>query len=80
MEQKTKFIIIALAGLALVFLVLYMGALGSKQSIERERDDLKKENTALSGQVAKFQDSIRGYEGKIESLNRQLADISRESG
>lgn len=80
MEQKTKFIIIALAGLALAFLVLYMGALGSKQSIERERDDLKKENTALSGQVAKFQDSIRGYERDIESKNRQLADISREAG
>lgn len=80
MEQKTKFIIIALAGLALAFLVLYMGALGSKQSIERERDDLKKENAALSGQVAKFQDSIRGYERDIESKNRQLADISREAG
>lgn len=80
MEQRTKFIIIALVGLALVFLVLYMGALGSKQSIERERDDLKKENTALSGQVAKFQDSIRGYERDIESKNRQLADISREAG
>ncbi|MEK6728026.1 MAG: hypothetical protein AABY28_05090 [Candidatus Omnitrophota bacterium] len=78
MEQRTKFIIIGLAGLALAFVVLYMGAVNSKQSLARERDDLKKENAGLSGQLSKFQDNIRGYENKIASLDKQLEDISRD--
>lgn len=78
MEQRTKFIIIGLAGLALAFVILYMGAVNSKQSLARERDDLKKENAGLSGQLNKFQDNIRGYENKIVSLDKQLEDISRD--
>ena len=78
MEQRTKFIIIGLAGLALAFVVLYMGAINSKQLLARERDDLKNENAGLSGQLSKFQDDIRGYENKMASLNKELEDISRD--
>ena len=78
MEQKTKFIIIGLAGLALIFLVLYIGTLSSKQTLARERDDLKKENIALGSQLDKFQGNIRGYENKINSLSRQLEEISKD--
>jgi len=78
MEQRSKFIIIGLAGLALALAFFYMGAVNSKQSLARERDDLKKENAGLSGQLSKFQDNIRGYENTIASLDKQLKDISRD--
>lgn len=78
MEQKTKFIIIGLIAITALSVIFLIGSLGSKQALERERDDLKKENIALNSQLDKFQGNLRGYENKIGALNKQLEDLGRE--
>jgi chromosome segregation ATPase len=78
MEQKAKFIIIGLAIFTLVCLFLFLQAIGSRQNLVRERDDLKTENTTLSVKLDKLASSLRGYESKITSLNRDFEDVTRQ--
>jgi len=78
MERKTKFIILGLAGLSVIFIFLYMQALNSKQLILRERDDLKKENITLSSKLDKFESSISDYENKFGLLKKELDKLSQE--
>ncbi len=78
MEQKSKFIVLGLAGLSVIFIFLYIQTLNSKQLVLRERDDLKKENTTLNNKLDKLEDNIRGYENKIGLLNKDLDKVSRE--
>ncbi|MFA5145617.1 MAG: hypothetical protein WC723_06430 [Candidatus Omnitrophota bacterium] len=78
MEQKTKFILIGLAGGLVVCFFLFMQTLNSKQSVMRQRDDLKKENIALSGKLDKLESGIRDYENKVGLLNKELDRVSRE--
>jgi chromosome segregation ATPase len=79
MERKTKFIVLGLAGLSVIFVFLYIQTLGSKQLVLRERDDLKKENITLVGKLDKLRENIRDYENKIGLLNNDLDKVSREN-
>lgn len=79
MERKTKFIILGLAGLSVIFIFLYMQALNSKQLILREKNDLKKENITLSSKLDKFESSIRDYENKFGLLKNELEKLSRKN-
>ena len=76
MEQKAKFIIIGLAIFTLVCLVLFIQAFSSKQDLVRERDDFKTENVTLNAKMDKLASSLRGYESKITSLNKDLEDVT----
>ncbi|PIP19655.1 MAG: hypothetical protein COT38_04600 [Candidatus Omnitrophica bacterium CG08_land_8_20_14_0_20_41_16] len=78
MEQKAKFIIVGLIGVAVICLFLFIQALGSKQQLTRERDDLKAENTSLTAKTDKLTNSLREYELKIGSLNSELDRVSSE--
>lgn len=77
MEQKTKFIIIGLAGLAVIFLMLFMQTLNSKQQVLQERDGLRQENASLANNIGKLEDGLRDYAAKISVLNKELDTISR---
>jgi len=78
MEQKAKFIIIGLAIFTLVCLFLFVQTFSLKQNLARERDDLKTENTTLNVKLDKLASSLRGYESKITSFNKDLDDVSRQ--
>jgi len=78
MENKAKFFIIGLVGALAACLFLFIQTLSSKQIILRERDDLKEKNASLNSQAAKLEGSLRDYENKIGSLNRDLDKLSRE--
>ena len=78
MEQKAKFIIIGLAIFTLICLFLFLQAIGSRQNLMRERDDFKTENTTLSVKLDKLASSLRGYESKITSLNKDFEDVTRQ--
>ncbi|MFA5287186.1 MAG: hypothetical protein WC394_02820 [Candidatus Omnitrophota bacterium] len=78
MEQKAKFIIIGLIGVTVICLFLFIQALGAKQQLTRERDDLKSENTSLTAKIDKLASNLRGYEEKIQSLSSELDGVSQE--
>jgi chromosome segregation ATPase len=78
MEQKAKFIIVGLIGVTVICLFLFIQALGSKQQLTRERDDLKSENTSLTAKMDRLASNLRGYEEKIRTLNNELERVSQE--
>jgi len=78
MEQKAKLIIVGLIGVTVICLFLFIQALGGKQQLTRERDDLKAENTSLTAKVEKLSINLRGYEERIRSLSTDLDKVSQE--
>lgn len=78
MEQKVKFIIVGLIGVTVICLFLFIQALGGKQQLARERDDLKSENISLTAKMDKLTSNLRGYEEKIRSLNDDLDRVTQE--
>jgi len=71
MEQKTKFIIIGLAGLSLIIGLFLLMTLSQQQALVRESQDLKNENTALQGKVSQLENDLRGNQSKIDSLKAE---------
>lgn len=71
MGGKTKFIVIGLIGVSVIFIFLYIQTLNSKQIVIRERDDLKKENISLSSKIDKLENSLRDYVNKNEQLQKE---------
>ena len=78
MEQKAKLIIVGLIGVTLICLFLFIQALGIKQQLMRERDDLKSENISLTAKIDKLSSNLRGYEEKVRSLGSDLERVSQE--
>jgi len=78
MEQKTKFIIIGLAGLVLFCLFLFAQAQNSKQMLLRELDDSKTENVSLNGKVSKLEDELKANQNRISSLQDDLGKLTDE--
>lgn len=78
MEQKAKFIIIGLIGGLVIALFLAVQNYSGKQTAEREREDLKRENTSLVKKVeATLQDAQR-IEERANSLSSELERVSQE--
>jgi chromosome segregation ATPase len=77
MERKTKFIIIGLAGLAVIFFMLFMQASSSKQQVLQERDGLKQENVSLADNIGRLENGLKDYAAKISVLNKELDTISK---
>jgi len=71
MEQKTKFIIIGLIGFSVVCLFLFMQAANQQQTLFRENNDLKSENTTLLSKIDRMENDLRGNQGKIDSLQKE---------
>jgi peptidoglycan hydrolase CwlO-like protein len=78
MEQKTKFILIGLAGISVVCFFLFISTLNSKREVIRERDDLKSENTSLTGKIDKLEGKLREFDSKVNSLNNELQAARRD--
>jgi len=78
MEQKTKFIIIGLAGLVLFCLFLFAQAQNSKQMILRELNDAKTENASLNGKIGKLEDELKANQNRITSLQDDLGKLTDE--
>jgi predicted nuclease with TOPRIM domain len=80
LEQKAKFIQMALLGFAVICFFLFLSAVNSKQQVLRERDVLKDENTSLSGRVEQLENNLRENKNKVNSLSAELNKISLERG
>ncbi|MGD0335573.1 MAG: hypothetical protein ABSB18_00525 [Candidatus Omnitrophota bacterium] len=78
MDQKIKFLVIGVCGIALVFLFLFVQIFLSKQAITRERNDLKKENVTLTGKLDKLESSIRDYDNKLATAKRDLETAAQQ--
>ncbi|MCK9430807.1 MAG: hypothetical protein M0R17_12540 [Candidatus Omnitrophica bacterium] len=78
MEHKIKFIIIGLAGFSLVCLFLFIQATSSQQMLTRERNDLKSENTALTGKINKLEGDLKENQKKLASLKSDRDKASQE--
>ncbi|HTZ11455.1 MAG TPA: hypothetical protein VMD04_03660 [Candidatus Margulisiibacteriota bacterium] len=80
LEQKAKFIQIALLGFAVICFFLFLSAVNSKQQVLRERDVLKDENASLSSRVDQLENNLRENKNKVSSLSAELDKVSREKG
>jgi len=78
MEQKTKFIIIGLAGFSLVCLFLFIQATSSQQMLVRERNDLKSENMALNGKISQLEGDLKDNQKKLGSLKDERDKAAQE--
>ncbi|MCX5712812.1 MAG: hypothetical protein NTY47_07140, partial [Candidatus Omnitrophica bacterium] len=78
MEQKTKIIILGLAAILIVSLFVTLQTFSSKQSVEKERDQLKKDNIALSRKVDDAIGEARRMEEKLGSFNSDLSRVNQE--
>lgn len=71
MEEKTKFIIIALVGILAISLLINLYTNNLKKTSERERDVLQAENISLINKIEEEQ-------ARVVSLKEDLEKISRE--
>ncbi len=78
MEQKTKFIIIGLIGFSVICLFLFMQATNQQQTLLRESNDLKSENTTLLSKVNQLENELRGNQSKIDSLQREKSVLETD--
>ena len=78
MEQKIKIALIGLIGICVIFMFLYIQALGSKQSIIKEQLTLKEEKKSLEDNLQKLRNSLREYESKVQTLNKDLDKVKKE--
>lgn len=78
MEQKAKFIIIGLAGILVISLFINLQTHVSKQVIQREKNNLKKENASLAAKTEETLRDNKRFEDKINALSRDFERISQE--
>jgi chromosome segregation ATPase len=78
MERKTKFIIVGLAGIFIIGLFFNLRIYSAKQLLERERDELKKENASLVTKIEEINAESQRFKNRINALNRDLDNIAKE--
>ncbi|MCX5703125.1 MAG: hypothetical protein NT066_01310 [Candidatus Omnitrophica bacterium] len=78
MENKAKFIIIGLAGVAVIFIFLFMQSLNSKQALQKEKDKLMADNMALAQKAEDNQRKAQQVEGQLSSMNSELDRLTKE--
>ena len=79
MEQKIKIAIIGLVVLLFASFVIILGALGSKQTLERQIAELNKERTVLRQQAEDIATQKRQLEDKFNTLNSDVKKTSQEN-
>jgi predicted nucleic acid-binding Zn-ribbon protein len=80
MEQKTKFILVGLIGVSLIFGLLYLQSLGAKQGLINEKNDLQEHNASLNAKLSALENKMREEDSKITSLNKELEKAVKEKG
>jgi uncharacterized coiled-coil DUF342 family protein len=78
MEQKTKIIILGLVAILIVSLFVTLQTFSSKQTVEKERDQLRKENMALSRKADEAVGETRRLADKLNSFNTDLSRVNQE--
>ena len=78
MEQKTKFIIIGLIGLSLVFLIFAMTTFSSKQLIQRKAEELQRSLDEKVETVNSLESKIRSLEGEKTAISARLDSLKQE--
>lgn len=78
MEGKIKFIIIPLIVIIAISIFINLQTLNSKKVIEKERNELKNENTVLIKKIEELTEDKKSLEERIDSLNSDLDKISKE--
>ncbi|MBU1727250.1 MAG: hypothetical protein KJ880_06445 [Candidatus Omnitrophica bacterium] len=78
MEGKLKFVIIGVAGVALVFLVLFISALGGKQALQKQVDELSEEKKTLSASLDQANKDIRRAKDQQSSLSREIDRLRQD--
>ncbi len=76
MEQKTKFIIIGLAGFAVVCFFLFFQAQSAKQQLIKENEILIKDKTSLENSIDELKHALGDYERKLQSLSGEMEKIA----
>ncbi|MFA6358379.1 MAG: hypothetical protein WCY09_06950 [Candidatus Omnitrophota bacterium] len=71
MEQKTKFIIIGLVIFSVACLFLFIQVTSQHQTLLRESNDLKAENTTLLNKTRQLENDLRENQGRIDSLKAE---------
>lgn len=78
MEDKSKFIIIGLIGLLVVSLFFSLQINAAKGSVEKQRDELQKENVALNKKLDVTIQEARRLEDRASTLSRDLDKMSKQ--
>jgi chromosome segregation ATPase len=75
-EQKIKIIIIALSTVIVLSLFTSLSVYRAKKIVERERNSLKEENSALNGKVEQALLDKKNLEDKVNSLTQDIQKIT----
>jgi len=78
MQDKMKFVVMGLAAILVISLFVNLQSMGSKQSLERERNTLRDANTELSNNVERGIQENKRLQNKLDSLNKDMERVSRE--
>ncbi len=78
MEQKSKFIVIGLAGFALICLFLFIQAVSTKESLVQENQSLKNELATVSNKLKRMEGEINSSRNRISSLTADLERAVQE--
>ena len=71
MDQKMKFIVIGLIIFSIICLVLFMQATSQQQSLLRESNDLRAENSTLLNKANQLESDLKENQGRIDSLKAE---------
>lgn len=78
MVDKTKFIIIGLIGFIVISLFITLQTFNAKQSVEREKDMLKRENASLAMKANETMQENQRIKERFNLLNQELDRLSQE--
>lgn len=80
MEDKSKFIIMALIGILVISLLFNLQIYTSKQAIMLEKETLQKDKVSLMKKIEDVIKDSKSLEDRVNSLNADLSKISKEKG
>lgn len=78
MEQKAKFIIMGLIGIFLISIFISIRIYGAKKVVERERDEVKKENVSLGKKLEVSLQEKKRLEDRVATLGKDIERIGKE--
>ena len=80
MQNKIKFIIIAVAAALLISIVTNIQTYMAKKEVERQRDTLKDENAALQKKIDKAMEDNKRLDSKLSLLTKDYEKLTADMG
>jgi chromosome segregation ATPase len=78
MQNKIKFIIIAIAAVLLISIIVNVQTYRAKKEVERQREVLKEENAALQKKIEKALEENKRLDAKLNLLQKDYEKLSAE--